>query len=187
MAENEAEPSKYWLLTLPGDTALGALVDIAKLRWRIERDDEELKSELGLGHFEGRGWRGFHHHATLCIGTYGFLIREASGDSPLRRLLARKTSPFQPLRTARLPRSGPNATSRTPSRQFAKCSPSLWPNHSSVARVANARHPETKILPSLGRSRTNFTESESRMDCHRGIGYAGRFTFEHVGLRWITQ
>ena len=43
------------------------LVDFAKLRWRIERDYQELKQEVALGHYEGRGWRGFHHHATLCI------------------------------------------------------------------------------------------------------------------------
>jgi SRSO17 transposase len=48
------------------------------LRWRIERDYQELKQELGLDHYEGRGWRGFHHHASLCIAAYGFLIRERS-------------------------------------------------------------------------------------------------------------
>ena len=58
------------------------LVDTAKLRWRIERDYEELKSELGLAHFEGRSWRGFHHHATLCIAAYGFLIRERAAIPP---------------------------------------------------------------------------------------------------------
>ena len=63
--EGEAEPTKYWLSTLPEDTPLAVLVDVIKLRWRIERDYEELKSELGLAHFEGRGWRGFHHHASL--------------------------------------------------------------------------------------------------------------------------
>jgi SRSO17 transposase len=40
------------------------LVDIAKMRWRIERDYQDLKQEIGLGHNEGRGWRGFHHHGT---------------------------------------------------------------------------------------------------------------------------
>ena len=80
--EGEAEPTKYWLSTLPEDTPLAALVDIAKLRWRIERDYEELKSELGLAHFEGRGWRGFHHHASLCIAAYGFLIRERAAIPP---------------------------------------------------------------------------------------------------------
>src|SRR5208337_2189751 len=76
--EGEAEPTKYWLSTLPEDMPLAVLVDVIKLRWRIERDYEELKSELGLAHFEGRGWRGFHHHASLCIAAYGFLILERS-------------------------------------------------------------------------------------------------------------
>ena len=46
------------------------------MRWRIERDYLELKQELGLGHYEGRNWRGFHHHASLCIAAYGFLMLE---------------------------------------------------------------------------------------------------------------
>jgi SRSO17 transposase len=72
----EKEPTKYWLSNLPASISLRKLVDIAKLRWRIERDYEELKQELGLGHFEGRNWRGFHHHATLAIAAYGFLLQE---------------------------------------------------------------------------------------------------------------
>ncbi|MGC2517952.1 MAG: IS701 family transposase [Burkholderiales bacterium] len=80
--EEEKEPTKYWLSTLPEGIALHRLVDIAKLRWRIERDYQELKQEVGLGHFEGRGWRGFHHHATLCIAAYGFLISERETISP---------------------------------------------------------------------------------------------------------
>jgi SRSO17 transposase len=80
--ESEKEPTKYWLSTLPEDTPIEVLVDTAKLRWRIERDYEELKSELGLAHFEGRGWRGFHHHAVLCIAAYGFLIRERAAFPP---------------------------------------------------------------------------------------------------------
>jgi SRSO17 transposase len=74
--KGENEPTKYWLSTLPKNISFHRLVDIAKLRWRIERDYQELKQEVGLGHFEGRGWRGFHHHATLCIAAYGFLISE---------------------------------------------------------------------------------------------------------------
>ena len=74
----EDAPSKYWLSTLPADTPLKELVAAAKGRWRIERDYQELKQELGLGHYEGRGWRGFHHHATLCIAAYGFLGAERS-------------------------------------------------------------------------------------------------------------
>ncbi len=78
----EDEPTKYWLSTLPPNLALARLVDLAKLRWRIERDYQELKQELGLGHYEGRGWRGFHHHATLCIAAYGFLISERETIPP---------------------------------------------------------------------------------------------------------
>jgi SRSO17 transposase len=80
--EHEKEPTKYWLSTLPADIALQCLVYFAKLRWRIERDYQDLKQEVGLGHFEGRGWRGFHHHATLCIAAYGFLISERGTIPP---------------------------------------------------------------------------------------------------------
>ena len=52
------------------------IVQGAKARWVIERDYQELKQEIGLGHYEGRGWRGFHHHASLCIAAYGFLVAE---------------------------------------------------------------------------------------------------------------
>ena len=72
--KGEKEPTKYRLSTLPQDTLFKRLVDLAKLRWRIERDYRELKQELGLSHFEGRSWRGFHHHASLSIAAYGFLI-----------------------------------------------------------------------------------------------------------------
>ena len=78
----EAEPTKYWISTLPSDTKLKALIKMAKHRWIVERDYEELKQELGLGHFEGRNWRGFHHHATLCIAAYGFLVAERNLFSP---------------------------------------------------------------------------------------------------------
>ncbi len=80
--KKESEPTKYWLSTLPQKTSLRCLVKVAKHRWIIERDYEELKQELGLGHYEGRGWRGFHHHATLCIAAYGFLISERNRFSP---------------------------------------------------------------------------------------------------------
>ncbi len=77
-----AEPTKYWLSTLPPSTPLAELVRLAKLRWRIERDYQELKDELGLDHFEGRGWRGFHHHGALCIAAYAFLAAERARLSP---------------------------------------------------------------------------------------------------------
>ena len=79
--EGEKAPIKYWLSTLPENTSFDTLIDTIKLRWRIERDYQELKQEVGLGHYEGRSWRGFHHHATLCIAAYGFLISE-KGDFP---------------------------------------------------------------------------------------------------------
>jgi SRSO17 transposase len=82
--EGEAEPTKYWLSTLPANISFRQLVDFAKLRWRIERDYQELKQEVGLGHYEGRGWRGFHHHATMCIAAYGFLISEREMIPPSR-------------------------------------------------------------------------------------------------------
>ena len=65
------------------DTAFDRLVDLTKLRRRIERDYRELKQELGLGDYKERGWwRGFHHHATLCIAAYGFLIAERGALPP---------------------------------------------------------------------------------------------------------
>jgi len=90
--KGEAEPTKYWFSTLPQNITFGNLVDLTKLRWRIERDYQELKQEVGLGHFEGRGWRGFHHHATLCIAAYGFLISERETIPPSA---PRSTAMFQ--------------------------------------------------------------------------------------------
>jgi SRSO17 transposase len=90
--EGEADPTKYWLSTLPASISFRRLIDFAKLRWRIERDYQELKQEVGLGHYEGRGWRGFHHHATLCIAAYGFLIAERATIPPSA---ARSTTPFK--------------------------------------------------------------------------------------------
>ena len=116
--QGENEPTKYWLSTLPEDTTLADLVDLAKLRWRIERDYQELKQEIGLDHYEGRGWRGFHHHATLSIAAYGFLVSERSSIPPSRpRSAALLKAPrlTQRLSTPRLPRCDPNATSPTPS------------------------------------------------------------------------
>lgn len=80
--EGDAEPDHYWLITLPGDIGFERMVDLTKLRWRIERDYLELKQEVGLGHDEGPGWRGFHHHASLCIAAYRFLISETETIPP---------------------------------------------------------------------------------------------------------
>jgi SRSO17 transposase len=80
--KKESEPTKYRLSIWPEKMSLKSLVKIAKHRWIIERNYEELKQELGLGHYEGRGWRGFHHHASLCIAAYGFPISERNRFSP---------------------------------------------------------------------------------------------------------
>jgi SRSO17 transposase len=82
----DQEPAKYWLGTVAADLSLRELVRLAKHRWIIERDYEELKQEVGIGHYEGRGWRGFHHHATLCIAAYGFLVAERARFSPSARV-----------------------------------------------------------------------------------------------------
>ena len=80
--KGEKEPTKFWLSTLAEDIAFERMIDITMMRWRIERDYQELKQEVGLGHFEGRSWRGFHHHATMCIAAYGFLVAERGAFPP---------------------------------------------------------------------------------------------------------
>ena len=105
----EAEPAKYWISTLSLNTSLTSLVKMAKHRWIIERDYQELKQELGLGHFEGRNWRGFHHHATLCIAAYGFLVAERNRFSPSARaghLGFAASGPAPDFRPRGSPRSG---------------------------------------------------------------------------------
>ena len=70
------EPVKYWLSNLRAETPLKRLVGLAKLRWRIEHDHRELKDALGLDHFEGRSYPGWHHHVTLVSLAHGFLTLE---------------------------------------------------------------------------------------------------------------
>jgi SRSO17 transposase len=74
--DGEAEPVRYWLSNLPEDTAIGRLVGLAKMRWRIEHDYRELKDALGLDHFEGRTYRGWNHHVTLVSVAHAFLTLE---------------------------------------------------------------------------------------------------------------
>src|SRR6266699_3882930 len=103
----EAAPIKYWLSTLPQPATRADLVRLAMLRWRIERDYQELKDELGLDHFEGRGWRGFHHHASLCIAAYAFLAAERLAHFPPEPL-AFLQAPRVPKRF--IPRGAPGAS-----------------------------------------------------------------------------
>ncbi|MCX4824546.1 IS701 family transposase [Streptomyces sp. NBC_01142] len=81
----EKVPTEYWLTSLPADTPLRDLARLAKMRWRIEHDYREMKHGLGLDHFEGRTWRGWHHHATLVTAAHAFLT--------LRRLDPKATAP----------------------------------------------------------------------------------------------
>lgn len=69
----DKRPFKFYFSNLAESTSIKQLVRLIKLRWRVERDYQELKGEIGLDHFEGRTWRGFHHHATLCAVAHGFL------------------------------------------------------------------------------------------------------------------
>jgi SRSO17 transposase len=69
---------RFWLSSLPADTPIEDLVRHGKGRYRVEQDYRELKQEVGLAKFEGRGWRGFNHHVTLCLAAYGFLVSERS-------------------------------------------------------------------------------------------------------------
>src|SRR5579863_5685071 len=121
--KTDQEPTKYWFSTLPPETKLADLVRIAKHRWIIERDYEELKQELGLGHFEGRGWRGFHQHGTLCIAAYGFLVAERNRFSPSARVghvgLPRIPVLPEQFRPARLHASESNGIIQPRSRPFA--------------------------------------------------------------------
>jgi SRSO17 transposase len=105
--EGHKEPMKYWLSTLAQDVSLQRMVYEAKMRWRIERDYQDLKQEVGLGHYEGRGWRGFHHHASLSIAAYGFLMEQQlrHPDGAGKKNSARRQEPTLP--THYKPRGSP--------------------------------------------------------------------------------
>lgn len=105
--EGHKEPMKYWLSTLGQDVPLQRMVFEAKMRWRIERDYQDLKQEVGLGHYEGRGWRGFHHHASLSIAAYGFLMEQQlrHPDGAGKKNAARRQEPALP--THYKPRGSP--------------------------------------------------------------------------------
>jgi SRSO17 transposase len=82
--ERAARPERYWLSNLPFTAPLQTLVHAAKARFCTEGDQKQ-RTDTGLGHYEGRGWRGFHHHATLSIVAYGFLVAERCGVPTSRR------------------------------------------------------------------------------------------------------
>jgi SRSO17 transposase len=145
--EGESEPTKHWLSTLPGTATLEELVATAKLRWRIERDFEELKQELGLGHFEGRGWRGFHHHASLCVAAYGFLVAERCRFSPPgwrpRPEAPERPAGYRPRGSSRAPRAAQPGLDRhlAPSpRGGAGAAPAPVPLLPTRLRTATSAH-----------------------------------------------
>ena len=98
--EGQTEPTKYFLTTAPDEATLEQMVFVTKMRWRIERDYQDLKQDFGLGHYEGRGWRGFHHHATLSIAAYGFLMAQrlqaGTGDVGTKKNFAQRQVPAVP-------------------------------------------------------------------------------------------
>ncbi len=75
--EDEPTPTKFWLANLPEETSLLSLVRLAKIRWWIEQGYQQLKDELGLDHYEGRSWQGWHHHVTMTMFAFAFLTLEA--------------------------------------------------------------------------------------------------------------
>jgi SRSO17 transposase len=152
--EGEDEPTDYWLSTLPATAALEELVATARLRWRIERDFEELKRELGLGHFEGRGWRGFHHHASLCIAAYGFLVAERCRFSPpgWRPRLAAPERPagYRPRGSGRAPGAAQPGLDRDPApapRGGADAPPAPVPLLPAGLRTAASAHARQLMTP----------------------------------------
>ncbi len=152
--EGHREPMKYWLSTLPEDVSLQRMVFEAKMRWRIERDYQDLKQELGLGHYEGRGWRGFHHHASLSIAAYGFLMAQQlrHPDGAGKKNSARRTKDgAQPaLPTHYKPRGSP-----------AHAAPRPLVHHDLAAayrrRLAQHAAP-MPLLPALERKATLVTQ-----------------------------
>ncbi len=131
----EDEPTRYWFSTLPKDISLEDLVATAKGRWMIERDYQNLKQEVGLGHFEGRSWGGFHHHASLCIAAYGFLMLERLRN-PGKKNTARLKEPTLPKNFQ--PRGRPT---RAAARALV--------NHDDTLSIGSRDYPNAIVVPML--------------------------------------
>lgn len=143
----EPEPTRYWLSTLPETVGFARLVDLAKRRWRIERDYHDLKQEVGLTQFEGRGWRGFHHHATLCIAAYGFLISQRDAIPPSASRCARTSA------APALPRgAGPSQSAGPSGAPYPELDQHDAPHPDRRARQRNATLP---MLPTAFRTSPN--------------------------------
>ena len=145
---DQATPEKYYLSTLPETAALNDLVSAAHMRWRIERDYQDLKQELGLGHYEGRGWRGFHHHATLSIAAYGFLMAQrlkTGSDARGKKNFIERQVPAVP--DDYIPRGSP-----------ARTTPRVSLDHNAAIPAQRGPRKRAGSLPALqfGRSATTF-------------------------------
>jgi hypothetical protein len=144
-----------FLCTAPSEATLEQLVFVTKMRWRIERDYQELKQEFGLTHYEGRGWRGFHHHATLCIAAYAFLVTERlRQDSSKKTALDQKRLPYPKLHPSRQP-DGYSATCLTRFRRCDYSSPARSPAGFRGVRVAGMSSyscDTVRLLVSMDRS-----------------------------------
>ena len=137
--EGDAEPLKYFLTTAPIDATLEQMVFVTKVRWRIERDYQDLKQDFGLGHYEGRGWRGFHHHATLSIAAYGFLMAQrlkTGSDASVKKNFAERQVPAVPKDY--VPRGSP---ARAASRSGL--------NHDATPASERQTHKRHGVLPAL--------------------------------------
>jgi len=149
--KGELDPTSYFLATLPADISFKVLVATIKMRWRIERDYRELKQEVGLGHYEGRNWRGFRHHASLCIAAYAFPMLERLSGS-------KKT----PLDSKRLPY--PKASARVGLGPMLRHIP--WSITTTRFRLARAIARRLCQCPCCGkpysRANSHFLHSTSR-------------------------
>lgn len=132
--QGEKAPTKYWLSNLSKSISMTKLVDTVKMRWRIERDYQELKQEFGLSHYEGRGWRGFHHHATLTIAAYAFLVAERLIDPSSKKNTVFRKVPALPKGFR--PRGA--TASQSPR---ARLDPDVTPGHRPRPRRAPASLP----------------------------------------------
>ena len=140
--QGEKAPTKYWLSNLPKSISMTKLVNTVKMRWCIERDYQELKQEFGLSHYEGRGWRGFHHHATLTIAAYGFLVAERLIDPSSKKNAVLRKKPTLP--DGFRPRGA--ATGKSPR---ARLDPDLTLGHRPRPRRAPASLPVLRKKQSM--------------------------------------
>lgn len=93
--DGEADPANYYFSSLPEDASLDSLVAITTQRWRTERAYQDLKGELGLDHYEGRKFRGWHHHISVVLCCYAFAVAERHRIFPLTTRRPRRDGPLR--------------------------------------------------------------------------------------------